>query len=88
MLMKPKIVIWNVRGLNVLNKRMRIKGLLREWKADFVPLLETKMEVITGAVVRRLWGCQHVDWCYMGASGASGGILIMWDRPVIEKIDE
>jgi hypothetical protein len=24
----------------------------------------------------------------MGASGASGGILIMWDRWVVEKIDE
>jgi exonuclease III len=70
MLMKPKIVIWNVRGLNVLNKILWIKGLLIERKADFVCLLETKMEVITRAVVRSLWGCQHVDWCYMEVSGA------------------
>jgi hypothetical protein len=46
------------------------------------------MEVITMAVVRSLWGCQHVDWCYMEACGASGGILIMWDRRVVEKMDE
>jgi hypothetical protein len=72
----------------VLNKRLRIKGLLREWKADFVYLLETKMEVITRKVVRSLWGCQNVDWCYMGVSGASSCILIMWDRWVVEKIDE
>jgi hypothetical protein len=24
----------------------------------------------------------------MGASGASGGILIMWDRRVVEKVDD
>jgi hypothetical protein len=24
----------------------------------------------------------------MGASGASSGILIMWDRRVVEKVDE
>jgi hypothetical protein len=46
------------------------------------------MDVITSEVVRSLWGCHHVDWCYMGASGASGGILIMWDRRVVEKVDE
>jgi exonuclease III len=86
--MKPKIITWNVRGLNELNKRLCIKGLLREWKSNFVCLLETKMEVITRAVVRSLWGCQHVDWCYMGARGALGGILIMWDRRFEEKIDE
>jgi exonuclease III len=41
--MKPKIITWNVRGLNELNKRLRIKGLIREWKVDVVCLLETKM---------------------------------------------
>jgi len=87
-LMKPKILSWNVRGLNELDKRLRIKGLIRDWKVDVVCLMETKMEVINRAVVHSLWGCQHVDWCYMGASGASGGILIMWDRRVVEKVEE
>jgi hypothetical protein len=86
-LMKPKIRTWNVRGLNEQNKRLRIKGLIREWKVDLVCLLETKMEFITRVVVRSLWGCQHVDWCYMGARGASGGILILWERRVVEKMD-
>jgi exonuclease III len=87
-LMKLKILSWNVKGINELNKRLRIKGLIRDWKVDLVCLMETKMKVITRAVVRSLWGCQHVDWCYMGASGASGGILIMWDRRAVEKEDE
>lgn len=88
MLMKLKILSWNVRGINELDKRLRIKGLIREWKVDLVCLMETKMEVITSEVFRSLWGCHHVDWCYMGASGASSRILIMWDRRVVEKADE
>jgi exonuclease III len=54
--MKPKIIAWNVRGLNAFKKRLRIRGLLKEWKADIVCLIETKMEVITREVVRSLWG--------------------------------
>jgi exonuclease III len=70
--MKPKIIAWNVRGLNAFKKRLRIRGLLKEWKADIVCLIETKMGVINREVVHSLWGGQHVDWIYKGASGASG----------------
>jgi exonuclease III len=41
--MKSKILSWNVRELNEEEKRMRIKGLIREWKADIVFLHETKL---------------------------------------------
>lgn len=54
--MKPKIITLNVRGLNVVDKRLRIRGLLREWKADVVCLQETKLEVISREVIRSLWG--------------------------------
>jgi exonuclease III len=75
--MKPKIIAWNVRGLNAFKKRLRIRGLLKEWKADIVCLIETKMGVINREVVRSLWGGQHADWIYKGAVGASGGMLLM-----------
>jgi exonuclease III len=44
--MKPKILMWNVRGLNEINKRLRIRRLLRDWKADIICLVEMKMPVI------------------------------------------
>jgi hypothetical protein len=50
-----------VRGLNAEEKRLRIRGLMSDWKADIVCLEETKMEVITKEVVRSLWGCHFVD---------------------------
>jgi hypothetical protein len=37
--------------------------------------------------VKSLWGCQFADWCFLPSSGASGGILLMWDRRVVEKFE-
>lgn len=29
-----------------------------------------------------------MDWLYLSSNGASSGILLMWDRRVMEKIDK
>jgi exonuclease III len=86
--MKPKILSWNVRGLNLVEKRMKIKILLRDWKADAVCFQETKVQLVTRELVQSLWGFVHVDWCSLGAQGASSGILLMWDRRVVEKVED
>jgi exonuclease III len=49
--MKIKILSWNVRGLNLEEKRMKIKSLLREWKVDVVCFQETKIQVVTRELV-------------------------------------
>ena len=85
--MKPKILSWNVRGLNLDEKQMKIKGLIGEWKVDIVCLQETKLYHATRELGRSLWGCAHMDWCYSGSQGASGGILLMWDRRLVEKFE-
>ena len=33
-------------------------------------------------------GYMYVDWIYLGARGAFEGILIMWDRRVVENFKE
>jgi hypothetical protein len=33
-------------------------------------------------------GCSHADWCCLDSTGGSGGILLMWDRRVVERIEE
>jgi hypothetical protein len=86
--MNVKIISWNVRGMNELDKRLRIKNLLKGWKADVVCLQETKLGLISSRVVRSLWGGQYVDWVFLGSNGASGGILLMWDRRVVEKLED
>jgi hypothetical protein len=85
--MKPRIVCWNVRGLNDREKCKSVGNLLRGWKGDLVCLQETKVAEMTRALVRRLWGGPHVQWCCLDAVGASGGILCIWDTRSLEMIE-
>jgi exonuclease III len=70
--MKPRILFWNVRGLNERNKCLRVRNLLKDWKVDIVCFQETKLDAMSHRIVRNLWGCSHVDWCCLDSSGASG----------------
>ena len=60
----------------------------RNWRPNIVCLQETKIELITRAVIRSLWGGQHVDSSNLGSCGASGGILLMWDTQLVDKVEE
>ena len=86
--MNAKILSWNVKGLNERDKRLQVRNLLKFWGANVVCLQETKLYLITRAIVRSLWCIHHIDWLYLGSIGASGGILIMWDTQVVAKIDD
>jgi hypothetical protein len=52
-----------------------------------VCLQETKLEFISRRLIRSLWGCAYVDWCYVPSLGASGGILLMWDKRVVNRME-
>ena len=51
-------------------------------------LQETKLEAVSRGTIQSLWRSQYVDWLCLDSLGASGGILIMWDSRVVEKVDE
>jgi hypothetical protein len=74
-------------GLNEGDKCLRVRNMLRQWKVDIVCLQEAKMEYISSSFVRNLWGCPYADWCFVASRGALDGILLMWDRRVVTKIE-
>ncbi|KAG6632090.1 hypothetical protein CIPAW_13G135200 [Carya illinoinensis] len=86
--MKPKILSWNIWGLNDPNRRFQVKNLLRHGKMDIVCLQEIKLNFIDRSIITSLWGCPFVGWVYLASNAVSGGILIMWDRRVVESIGE
>ena len=45
------------------------------------------MEVINRSVVRSLWGSQFVDGDFLDVEGDSNGVLLLWDKRVVQKID-
>ena len=61
--------------------------LLREWKCDVVCLQETKIASMDRQLVCSLWSCPYVDWAVLEAYRIAGGILIMWDKRVLYKVE-
>ena len=76
-LMNLKILSWTVHGLNDKDKRMQVKNALKVWRENIVYLQETKLEVISRAVIRSLWGSPFVDLDFLVVEGASGGVLAL-----------
>ena len=85
--MKLCLISWNVRGLNSPQKCELVKYWLHNWKCDAVCLQETKLDKIDLPLVRSLWGNSFVDWEMLPAIGTAGGVLLLWDRRVLELLD-
>jgi hypothetical protein len=65
--MKPKILSWNLRGLNQRDKRLRIWSLLRIWKVIFFVFKKLNWSLFLGL------------WCTVYGV-VSMWIGIIWDR--------
>ncbi|RVX06414.1 hypothetical protein CK203_023560 [Vitis vinifera] len=81
----PKCESCNVRGLGSRNKRRMIKDFLRSENPDVVMIQETKKENCDRRFVGSVWTVRNKDWVALPASGASGGILIIWDSKVLSR---
>ena len=84
--MKLRLLSWNVQGLNSSHKRELVRFWLRKWNCD-VYLQETKLADIDLQLVRSLWGNSFVDWEMLPTLGTAGGVLLLWDKRVLEKLD-
>ena len=74
--MRIKILCWNVRGLNDLEKRKLIKGVVRNQKPDFVCLLEMKMKEMSLQMVKSVGIGRFLNWASVDARGTAGGLLL------------
>ena len=86
--MKIKILSWNVRGANDVNKRKVIKAFIKMQRVDVVCLQETKFKEVSSGLIRSLGVRRFLDWAAIRAEGASGGIVIFWDSRVLQLLDK
>ena len=56
-------------------------------KCDIVCFQETKMSSLNSFVVQSLWGSSFLDWVVLDAINTAGGVLLVWDKRVFEKVD-
>ena len=45
------------------------------------------MSSLNSFVVRSLWGSSFLDWVVLDAVNTAGGVLLVWDKRVFEKVD-
>ena len=81
-----KLISWNVRGLNSPAKHKMLKNMVQQDKPSIVYLQETKCNSISlEKILNKTWpGSRSVS---VDASGASGGLTIIWNPQVLSLYD-
>ncbi|RVX22984.1 hypothetical protein CK203_008182 [Vitis vinifera] len=85
--MKMKILSWNVRGANDSSKRKVIKTFIRNQRVDVICIQETKIQAMSDNIARSIGSGRFLEWKAVNAEGASGGILMCWDKRTLEVLD-
>lgn len=75
-----QIISWNIRGLGSSIKKRFLSKLTKKKRPDLLFVQETKMESVEKIVVQRMWGNPNLEFASSSAVGASGGLLIIWNK--------
>jgi exonuclease III len=76
-------LVWNVRGLNSPARCDAIFQLVLLSGASVVCFQETKLQVVSRAIIDRCLGRAFDGFFYLPAVGTRGGILIAWKSDVV-----
>ena len=74
--------------MNNLEKRKVIKQFIRDQRVDLVFLLETKVQEMTLRMGCSLRARRFSNWGIVDATGTAGGILLFWDKRILEVIEK
>jgi hypothetical protein len=72
MLYEPKVLVANVRGLNDRARRAAVRSVVCSAGASIVCLQETKLSVVTHAIVMEALGADFDDYFCLPASDTRG----------------
>uniref|UniRef100_A0A2N9IZD1 Reverse transcriptase domain-containing protein n=1 Tax=Fagus sylvatica TaxID=28930 RepID=A0A2N9IZD1_FAGSY len=48
---------------------------------------ETKLDKVDGRLIHSIWGNRFAGWEVLNADNTAGGVLLLWDKRVVERID-
>jgi exonuclease III len=71
-----RALFWNIRGFGVMGRRTLLKAYLRTHCIDIVCLQETIKHDFTDQELRSLETGEKFIWCWLPATGHSGGMLL------------
>ena len=76
------ILCWNIRGLNATEKHDAARDKIEESGCSVICLQETKMQHIDMQFLRKFTPRRFDKYDFIPSSGASGGILCIWNSAV------
>ena len=76
------ILCWNIRGLNATEKHNAVRDKIEESGCSVICLQETKMQHIDMQFLRKFTPRRFDKYDFIPSSGASGGILCIWNSAV------
>jgi hypothetical protein len=75
-------VLWNIRGLNKLDRTKCVADLIKHQKLDFIGIQETKKDKFEDGFLKILSG--NMSWNYIPANRIAGAILVGFNNHKIE----
>jgi len=79
-----KITSYNVRGLGGFEKREEVRRFVQDKRPFVVCLQESMLSTVDVFTVKSLWGSDCCGYSYQASTGASRGLITMWDPSVVE----
>lgn len=73
-------------GLGRSKKRRPIKDLVNRNRVEVVLIQESKLEVVDRRIIREISGFARTGWAFLPSVGASGGVIIFWDKDRILEV--
>lgn len=77
-----KVISWNIRGLNGLNKQDILRNLIRDQNLVIILVQETKM---SKEKVEKFKFFKNGGACGSSSNGASGGVAIFWNKSTTSR---
>ena len=77
----PKIIFWNVRGLNSGAKHAAVRSVISSDRPAIICLQETKLELFTPPLVSETLGPAFDAFLFLPGVGTCGGILLVGNMP-------
>ena len=71
--MKLKIMTWNVRRVDDLDRRKIIRNFIRYQRVNLISLQETEIQEMNSAVAHSLGVGRLIDWRALNVEGFAGG---------------
>lgn len=65
-----------------------MKDVIRKFRANIVLIQESKLNMVSDSAVKEVWGGLPAGWVCCESMRTSGGILVIWNRKVLSKVDQ